>query len=106
MVGRDGCVAHGRGQRVLALFARSSALAFTATIIFFVGRKYFGERSGLFAALGLLLCMAGVKQLALARTDGVFALAVTVAAARSRAAGLDRRRGLDSRSGRPALWPP
>jgi 4-amino-4-deoxy-L-arabinose transferase-like glycosyltransferase len=52
----------------------------TAWLIFAFGRIHFGPRAAFFAALASLLCTAGLKELGLARTDGVFALTVTATA--------------------------
>ena len=56
------------------------SLGATACLMFLAGRGYFGARAGFFAALACMLCTAGLKQFGLARTDGVFAFTVTVAA--------------------------
>jgi len=63
----------------LYLPAAASTLAL-AWLIFAVGRAQFGLLSGFFGALMYLLSFTSNKQVALARTDGVFALAVAVAA--------------------------
>jgi 4-amino-4-deoxy-L-arabinose transferase-like glycosyltransferase len=52
----------------------------TALLVLFAGRKYFGVRAGFFAALAVLLCVAGLKEFGLARTDGLFSIFVTAAA--------------------------
>lgn len=44
------------------------------------GTRHFGFRAGLIAALACILCTAGLKQMGLARTDGVFAFTVASAA--------------------------
>ena len=52
----------------------------TALLILAVGRRYFGTRAALIAAIAVMLCSAGLKEFGLARTDGVFAFAVTATA--------------------------
>lgn len=52
----------------------------TAWLLFSFGRTFFGARAAFFAALASMLCTAGVKEFGLARTDGVFAFAVTATA--------------------------
>ncbi len=52
----------------------------TAAILYAVGRRWFGARSGLLGALSYLLCDAAARQVATARWDGLFALTVTLAA--------------------------
>ncbi|MBI5395836.1 MAG: glycosyltransferase family 39 protein [Verrucomicrobia bacterium] len=51
-----------------------------ALIIFAVGRKQFGGWAGLSGALAYLVSMPGARQVALARTDGLFALTIALAA--------------------------
>src|SRR5664280_2154872 len=58
----------------LYLPAAASTLAL-AWLLLGVGRAQFGLMSGFFAALMYLLSFTSNKQMALARTDGVFALA-------------------------------
>lgn len=52
----------------------------TAWLIFAAGRKQFGLRAAWFGALALLGTTAGLKEVGLARTDGVFAFLVTASA--------------------------
>lgn len=61
-------------------FPGALALLGSACLVLFYGRNHFGPRAGLLGGLACFLCAAGMKQLALARTDGVFAFTVTVAA--------------------------
>jgi 4-amino-4-deoxy-L-arabinose transferase-like glycosyltransferase len=56
------------------------ALLGEAWLVYRFGREFFGGRAGFFAALACMLCTAGLKQFGLARTDGVFAFTVTLAA--------------------------
>lgn len=58
-----------------ALGATGSAL-----LIYSFGRTRFGERAALLGAIASILTTAAAKQFGLARTDGVFAFAVTLAA--------------------------
>jgi len=51
-----------------------------AWLVFAAGRKQFGLRAAWFGALATLLTTAGLKELGLARTDGVFAFMVTAGA--------------------------
>jgi 4-amino-4-deoxy-L-arabinose transferase-like glycosyltransferase len=51
-----------------------------ALIILMAGRRYFGWAAGFLGALAYLLSTVGIKQTALARIDGLFALTVTVTA--------------------------
>ncbi len=48
-----------------------------ALLVFAAGRRYFDERTGLFAALTYLLSNVVAQQMATARWDGLFALTVT-----------------------------
>ncbi|MBK9140261.1 MAG: glycosyltransferase family 39 protein [Verrucomicrobia bacterium] len=52
----------------------------TALLVFFAGRRHFGEQGGVFAALAGFLCYAGFKAFGLARTDAVFMFTVTATA--------------------------
>jgi 4-amino-4-deoxy-L-arabinose transferase-like glycosyltransferase len=63
----------------LYLPAAASTLAL-AWLLLGVGRAQFGLMSGFFAGLTYLLSFTSNKQVALARTDSVFALTVTIAA--------------------------
>src|SRR5262245_50635727 len=58
------------------------ALAATgiALLLLRSGGRHFGRRAGIFAAIAILLTSAGMKEFGLARTDGVFAFTVTLAA--------------------------
>ena len=59
-----------------------AALAVTgmACLVLLAGRKYFGSIAGLLGALAFLLSPMMTRQIALARTDAVFALMVSLAA--------------------------
>jgi len=66
---------------ILCMYLPGALAAFgTAFLILAFGRKYFGVRAGLLGALACMLTTAGLKEFGLARTDGVFAFTVTVAA--------------------------
>ena len=66
---------------VFALYLPGALAGFgSALLVFWVGRDYFGARAAWFGALACLLTAAGAKQFGLARTDGVFAFTVTLAA--------------------------
>jgi 4-amino-4-deoxy-L-arabinose transferase-like glycosyltransferase len=66
---------------LFSLYAPGAAGALgTALLLFLVGRKYFGPRAAFFAAIASMLTPAALKEFGLARTDGVFAFTVTVAA--------------------------
>ena len=52
----------------------------TAWLVFAAGRKHLSVRAGWFGAVALLVTTAGVKEVGLARTDGVFAFLVTASA--------------------------
>ena len=51
-----------------------------AWLIYGIGRAYFGSLAALLAGLVYLLSLVCAKQVALARTDGLFSLTVTIAA--------------------------
>jgi 4-amino-4-deoxy-L-arabinose transferase-like glycosyltransferase len=51
-----------------------------AWLILSIGRKHFGLAAGFFGALTYLLSFVCIKQIALARTDGLFSLTVAIAA--------------------------
>jgi 4-amino-4-deoxy-L-arabinose transferase-like glycosyltransferase len=69
----------GLNLATLYLPSAASTLAI-AWLILGVGRAQFGLMSGFFGALMYLLSFVSLKQIALARSDGVFALTVTIAA--------------------------
>lgn len=52
----------------------------TGLLVFLAGRRHFGERAGVFAALAGFLCTAGFKMFGLARTDAMFMFTVTASA--------------------------
>ncbi len=56
------------------------ALFGSASLVFLLGRSQFTPRAGFLGAMGCLICTAGMKELGLARTDGVFAFSVTCGA--------------------------
>jgi 4-amino-4-deoxy-L-arabinose transferase-like glycosyltransferase len=58
----------------------ASAAAGTGCLAFAFACRYFGRRAGYIAALASMLTTAGLKEIGLARTDGVFAFTVTAAA--------------------------
>ena len=66
---------------VFTLYLPGAAAAWgTAVMVFYAGKKHFGERAAWLAAIALLFTSATLKEFGLARTDGVFACAVTAAA--------------------------
>ena len=66
---------------LLSIYAPGAAGALgTALLLFYAGRKPFGARAAFFGALASLLTPAGLKEFGLARTDGLFAFAVSAAA--------------------------
>jgi 4-amino-4-deoxy-L-arabinose transferase-like glycosyltransferase len=66
---------------LFTLYLPGAAAAFGVMAILFVwGKKYFGFRAAMFAAIALVLNSCGSKWMGLARTDGVFAFTVTAAA--------------------------
>jgi len=69
----------GINRLTLTLPSALAVLA-TALLVLQVGRRRYGEAVGVFAALALLLAPMVSKQVALVRTDALFALAVAVAA--------------------------
>ena len=83
-------LAAGRVTVVTLFLPGALATLGTAAILFGIGRSEFGpsagqpperaSRAGLFAALMYLLSYAGAEQVALARPDGVFTVAVTAGA--------------------------
>lgn len=56
------------------------AVAGMACLVLLAGRKYFGPSAGLFGALAFLLSPMMSRQIALARTDAVFAFMIALAA--------------------------
>jgi len=58
----------------------AASVAGMACLILFAGRKYFGPPSGLFGALAFLLSPIMSRQVALARTDALFAFMISLAA--------------------------
>ena len=56
------------------------AVAGMACLVLLAGRKYFGPMAGLFGALAFLLSPMMSRQIALARTDAVFAFMIALAA--------------------------
>jgi hypothetical protein len=73
-------LAAGRASVVALFLPNTLATLGTAVIIYAFGRRAIEPRAGVLAALMFLLCGAGAEQVALARPDPVFALAVTAAA--------------------------
>jgi 4-amino-4-deoxy-L-arabinose transferase-like glycosyltransferase len=66
---------------VVCLYLPGALAAFgAAMLILILGRRYIGVRAGLMGAIACMLTSAGVKEFALARTDGVFSFMVTAAA--------------------------
>jgi 4-amino-4-deoxy-L-arabinose transferase-like glycosyltransferase len=66
---------------LFSLYAPGAAAALgTALLLFYTGRSPFGARASFFGALASMLTPAALKEFGLARTDGVFAFAVTAAA--------------------------
>jgi len=51
-----------------------------ALLVWSIGRRHFGDRAALWAAFASLLTTATVKEIGLARTDGVFTFTVTATA--------------------------
>jgi 4-amino-4-deoxy-L-arabinose transferase-like glycosyltransferase len=70
----------GRINRFSVCFPAVASTVFIALIIFSVGRFRFGWRAGYLGALAYLLTLLTARQMALVRTDGLFALTVTLAA--------------------------
>jgi len=58
----------------------AAAMAGTMALIFVAGKKHFGFRAGLFAAIAVVVSSAGSKWMGLARTDGVFTFTIAVTA--------------------------
>lgn len=52
----------------------------TAWLVYSVGRRHFGGRAAFFGAMALLLTSGTLKEIGLARSDGVFSLTVAVCA--------------------------
>jgi 4-amino-4-deoxy-L-arabinose transferase-like glycosyltransferase len=70
----------GRISVVTLYLPGALAIFGAAVLIWRAGRRFFGERAGLFAALTFMLTAAGFKAFGLARTDGVFTFTVAVVA--------------------------
>jgi 4-amino-4-deoxy-L-arabinose transferase-like glycosyltransferase len=73
-------LAAGEANEVTLYLPGGLAAWATGLLVFFAGRRHFGERAGVFAALAGFLCTAGFKMFGLARTDAVFMLTVTATA--------------------------
>jgi len=56
------------------------AMLGVALLVYWAGRRVFGNSAGLFGGLSCLLTMGAVKHVALARTDALFTFTVTLAA--------------------------
>jgi len=68
----------GRICRFSIYFPNALAVLITAVIIFFAGRRLFGQSTGCIAALFYMISAPGLKQLCLARTDPLFSLLVAL----------------------------
>jgi 4-amino-4-deoxy-L-arabinose transferase-like glycosyltransferase len=68
----------GRTCRFSIYFPNALAVLITAVIIFFAGRRLFGQSTGCIAALFYMISAPGLKQLCLARTDPLFTLLVAI----------------------------
>jgi len=76
-----GCDGFVRRISVFTLYLPGAlGAAGTAWLVWLFGRRWFGERAALVGAIAVMLSSAGVKWFGLARTDGVFAFTVTLAA--------------------------
>jgi hypothetical protein len=73
-------LAGGRVSLFALYLPGALAAAGTAQLVLWSGARHFGRRAGFFGAAAVLVCGAGLKEVGLARTDGVFAFTVTVAA--------------------------
>lgn len=73
-------VALGQVTIVTLYLPGALGAAGSALLVYFFGRRPFGERAALFGAVAAMLTTAGAKQFGLARTDGVFAFTVTLSA--------------------------
>jgi 4-amino-4-deoxy-L-arabinose transferase-like glycosyltransferase len=73
-------VARGRVDEFAIYFPGALAGTGVALLVLFSGCRRFNPRAGFFAALACLFTTAAFKQFGLARTDGVFALTVTLTA--------------------------
>ncbi len=69
----------GRISRFSIYFPNALTVLLTACIIFFAGRRLFGQIDGCIAALFYMVSAPGLKQLCLARTDPLFTLLVALA---------------------------
>jgi len=58
----------------------AAAMAGTMALLFITGKKYFGFRTGVFAAIAVVVSSAGSKWMGLARTDGVFTFTIVATA--------------------------
>lgn len=67
------------GEFALYLPGALGALG-SAWLVYGFGRRQFGERAAFLGGVACMLSSAGAKQIGLARTDGVFAFTVTLAA--------------------------
>lgn len=70
----------GRGNLFSLFFPNAVAVLLAMWLIFRFGTASFGRRAGFFAAMIYLLCPAGLKQIAFARTDPLFTCLILSAA--------------------------
>jgi 4-amino-4-deoxy-L-arabinose transferase-like glycosyltransferase len=70
----------GQVSRATLLLPSALATIGTGLLILGAGWRMFGKRAGLLAAVAYLLSFAAVKQVALARTDGLFTFTVAITA--------------------------
>src|ERR1041385_5693939 len=73
-------IAVGSVNRFSVTFPAFLATAATALLILHYASRYWNQRTGFAAALAYLLSPFAIKQVALARTDGLFALWIFAAA--------------------------
>ena len=67
-----------RISRFSIYFPNALAVLMTACIIFFTGRRLFGQSTGCIAALFYMISAPGLKQLCLVHTDPLFSLLVAL----------------------------
>lgn len=75
-----GAIVTGSVNAFALYWPTAAATMATAVLLFVYGRKYFGWRAGLFAAMAYAMSYVGLSQMSMPRYDGLLTLPVTAAA--------------------------